>query len=132
MKRRYTILFYIALSPLIGLSWLGSRIGVSIWGMFNISLLGMLVAATAAGIAAKLAIQTKSPAIVAGVASIPMALEMLKIGASLTRMLDFIGPSLILIVFGSIATFVASWAIAVLAVPPPPRDPQVAPARVVD
>lgn len=131
MKRRWTILFFIALSPLIGLSWLASKIGFSMWDTFNLGMLGLLVAAAASCYAAIRAVPTKWPAIVTLVASLPMFRDVMRVVDMIGEVVRWFGPSFVLICIGSIATTVTSAVLLVLAPPKPPSDP-VAPARVVD
>ncbi len=131
MKRRYTILFFIALSPLIGMSWLGSTLGFSMWSM-HLGTIGMVVGAAAAGYAAFCATTRKWPAVLALVTTLPMLPGDIQALGDLGYFMETIGLSIVLVFVGSLATAVAALVVTVLPVPPLPREPQVAPARVVD
>jgi hypothetical protein len=132
MKRRYTILFFVALSPLIGLSWLATTIGFSMWAMRGIGLFGMILAAIIAGFAMVRNVDVRWPAGVVALVSLPNASEMLRVVGQLGDLLTLLGASLVLVVVGSLATVASALAIALLPKPPPRAEPQVAPARVVD
>jgi len=132
VKRRWTILFFIALSPLIGLSWMASKVGFSLFDTFNIGLFGLMVSAAVAGFAAVRSVPRKWPAIVALVASLPMFRDSLRVIDMLGAVLKYFGPSFPIVVFGSLATTVTALVMCFLKPPAPPKDPAVAPARVVD
>ena len=134
MKRRYTVLFFVALSPLIGCSWLAAQWEMSMWSMIRgIGMFGMLVAAAAAAWALVGKRNDKTWAVIAAVASVPNALQMLDVfGAVRYLMDDLVGVAILLISLGSIGTLGTAITISVLPQPRPPQEPQVAPARVVD
>ena len=132
MKRRYTILFFLALSPLVGLSWLASTVGFPLWSTRSFGLVGMILAAVIAGVAMVRNANARWPAGVAAVALLPNTVDMLRIVGQVADFVKFLGASLVLIVFGSLAAVVTAIVIAVLPVPPPPREPQVAPARIIE
>jgi len=137
MKRRYTILFFVALSPLIGWSWLAAQWNTSMWNMANgIGIFGMLAAAVVAGYALVAKRNEKGWAVITAVASLPYAAQMLSLVGNVSFFMDMLGDTagvaILLISFGTIATLVTAIVVAVLPPPRPPQDPQVAPARVVD
>ncbi len=134
MKRRYTVLFFVALSPLIGLSWLAAQWDLSVWSLIRgVGMFGMLLAAAAAGYALVTKRNDKLWAIVAAVASVPNALQMFDVFSALRWLMDDrVGVAILLISLGSIATLATAIVVSVLPPPRPPQDPQVAPARVVD
>ena len=74
------------------------------WDMFNIHLVGMMLAAGVAAYAAKFGVDCKWPAIVALVGSIPMTWQMVRILGSISQLIEYLGASAIPIIFGSLAT----------------------------
>ena len=132
MTARWTFLFFASLTPLIGLSWLASKIGYSLWQMFSLSLVGMVAAAAAASYAVVRVPHAKWPAIVAFVASLPMGVDMVQVIPSFGDIYDLLGVPFVLIVFGALGTMFIALAVIVSTLPPAPKDPAVAPARVVD
>ncbi len=130
MKRRYTVLFLVALSPLIGLSWFAAQFNVSVWITGSISMYGLIGAAAAALYALLRRSTTKIPAVVAFVASLPMAVQLTPFMAShLAAAFDY-GPPLAITIVGAPVTCVTALCVALLPAPASPREPQVAPARV--
>jgi hypothetical protein len=132
MKRRYTVLFFVALSPLIGLSWFAAQYNTSIWMFRSLGIYGLIVAAIAGLYALVRHSTSKGPAIVAAVASALMTLQTLPHIAAYLRVALDLGWPLLIAILGTPATFATALAISVLPLPAPPKDPQVAPARVVD
>lgn len=132
MKRRWAILFWTSLSSLIGMSWLTASIGQAIWETLNIALVGMIGASIVAFFAMRHGIQAKWPAMVAILGAAPMAFQMLRIGSLVVDLVEYFGPSVILLFAGTLATAAVALWILLTPLVRPPMPPPVAPARVVD
>jgi hypothetical protein len=131
MKRRWSLLFWLSLSPLIGLSWFASTIGVGTTQFVDWRTVGMIAATVVAFVAMTRKIEDKWPAVTALVASVPFGFQALRVLPDLVMLVRTFGFSLAVMVAGSLATIAC--AIWILAAPPPaPRPPPIAPARVVD
>lgn len=132
MKLRWTVLFYSTLAALIGMSWIAHTLDISLFSLMTASLLGMLAACVVAFFAMVKNIPEKWPAAIVLVCASPMALDVLKWIGNLAVFVRYVGPSILLVAGGAIGTAVVSISILALKPPAPPREPPVAPARVVD
>lgn len=130
MKRRYTILFFVALSPLIGLSWFAAQYDTSVWMFRSLGMYGLILAAGAAAYALIRRVTTKTPAVVAAVGSALLTLQTVAHFFDYLRFAADLGFPLALAVIGTPATFVTAVAIAVMK--PPVERSSIAAARVVD
>ena len=132
MKKRWAFVAWPSLVCLIGLTWLGKNIGFSAWQFMGVHMAGMVVASATAFFAMRKDIRAKWPAIVALIGSAPMLYQDLRILELLSYVIKEWGVSAFLWIAGSFAASIAAFAIAILPLPPPPTEPRVAPARVVD
>ena len=132
MKLRWTLLFYSTLAALIGMSWIAHTLDISLLSLMTMSLLGMLLGCVTAFLAMIRNIQDKAPAAVVLICAGPMALDVLKWIGDLAVFVRYVGPSILLVAGGAIGTAVVACSILVMKPPTPPREPPVAPARVVD
>lgn len=132
MKLRWTILFYSTLAALIGMSWIAHSLNISLLSLITMSLLGMLLGCGVAFFAMIRDVHDKWPAAIILICAGPMALDVLKWIGDLAVFVRYVGPSILLVAGGAVGTAVASVSILVLKPPTPPRQPPVAPARVVD
>jgi len=131
MKRRWAILFWTSLSSLIGMSWLTASTGQTIWEALHIALLGMIAANVVAFIAMCRAIHAKWPAIVAALGAAPMTFQTIRIWPYVVALVEYFGPSAILLFTGTIATAIVAVWILLSPLVGPPAEPPVAPAHVV-
>lgn len=130
LKRRYTILFFVALSPLIGLSWFAAQYNTSVWMFRSVGMYGLIVAALAAGYALVRRVANKNPAIIAAVGSALLTVQTVPHFFDYLRFATDLGFPLALAIVGTPATFGTALAIAIMK--PPAERPRIAAARVVD
>jgi hypothetical protein len=131
MKLRWTILFYSTLAALAGVSWIAHSLDIGLRSLMTASLVGMIAACGVAFFAMIRAVPDKWPAAIVLVCASPMALDVVQWIDDLGVMFRFLGPSIVLMTAGAVATAVASVAILVAKPPAPPRQPPVAPARAL-
>lgn len=132
MKVRWTILFYSTLAALIGVSWLAHNFHISLISLVSASILGMLVGCGVAFYAMVKNVPEKWPAAIVLVCASPMALDTLQWIDDMPLLFRLVGFSIVLMGLGAVATAATAVAILALKPPAPPREPPVAPARVVD
>ena len=132
MKRRWSVLFWSSLGTLIGMSWLASSLGMHLTALLGLGLAGMVIATVIAFIAMKRGIESKAPAVIILICAAPLGIDMTRVLPELPFFIKYFGVSIVLVVVGNLAT-VATAIVLLLAGPPkPPRQPPIAPARVVD
>ncbi|MBC7975920.1 MAG: hypothetical protein H7138_13190 [Myxococcales bacterium] len=129
MVFRWRLLFGCSLVPLIGLTWIGQRLGLSqdVWlaaptlGLIAACLLGLGGAVTGT--------RKRWPAAVALLCSAPMVVMLAGMAPRLPRFVGLTGVPGVMCLAGSFATAVAACAIVFLA---PPRSPfdRIPPARL--
>lgn len=136
MKRRYTVLFALSLVAMVGWSWHASRGGASVWNMLDTGLVGLIMVVAVAGLATITGTNKRSPLFwillgsALGAGHVPSEYGFnLNDQFQFTRDVDYSVASL-LILGGSIATFLAAFVIVLM--PPPAEKQDVATARVVD
>jgi hypothetical protein len=132
MKRRWTILFYLALAMLIGMSWLASKFGMGMMQLMNVGLAGAIAAAIVAFVAMVNNIDSKWPAVVVVICSLPFAADAVRLLPDIVLVVEYFGPSALVVVFGNLATIAFGLAVLIARRPPPQEPPPVAPARIVD
>lgn len=136
MKRRYTVLFALSLVAMVGWSWYASTGGRSVWSMIDAGLFGLIMAAAVSGLATITATNKRSPLFwillgaVLGAGHVPS-----EYGFQFTDEFQLVnsvahGPASLLILGGSVATFLAAFVIVLM--PPPAEKQDVAAARVVE
>ena len=132
MKLRWTLLFYSTLAALIGVSWIAHNLTINLFSMMTVSVIGMLAGCGVAFYAMTKNVPEKWPAAIVLVCASPMALDVFQWIGDVAVLIRFMGLPILVMALGAIATATASTAILVMKPPTPPREPQVAPARVVD
>jgi hypothetical protein len=132
--KRWSILFWSALSSLVGMSWLARSFGVPLSALVSAALLGMIGACTVAFFAMIRKVPYKWPAAVALVLAGPMALEFIRTLPQIPDILHYFGFSFpfLLVLAGTAVTVVSAIVILAAQPPTPPPPPQVPSARVVD
>ena len=132
VKRRWSLLFWLSLTTLIGVSWLASTFGMDMMSLLTVGMIGAVAAAIVAFFAMIRNVQQKWPAAVVLICAGPFGLDTIRALTDIAMLVNVIGVSILLVVLGNLGTI--AYAIVVLASrpPAPPPAPPVAPARVVD
>ncbi len=132
MKRRWAVVAAFALVCLIGWSWLATRFGMSSWAIGGIRMVGMLVSCIVSFHAMRRDLRVKWPAAIALAGSAPMLILTLQFVGDVTFLVTALGPPIVVVLVGSVATSIAALFALIAPLPPPPAPPPVAPARVVE
>ena len=131
MKRRWTTLFWMATVALAGVSWMAVKFGISLSSLMNVGMIGMMAAWVVALYAMIRSEHHKWPAaVVLGLAG-PMTLELVDVVPHIMMLVQYLGPSVLLIVFGTFATVACAIVLLARPLPPKPQADPIARARVV-